>query len=262
MPRSASAYRPPSSSPASPRPPRPSASAATAPCLSPATSTPTRSPASASCKRRLHAAFDQPEALLGQEQRSGRRSRPTPEIDALLIAAGGSGLIYTHGSPAGSKSSRSNQAAPTYRALQAGRPVDAETGGVAADARPEACRRADVPAIGASSGKHPGDRRRDPGGTTRSGYAAGRQDPAAPRGLAALLSGKYVPAPGEQVSVVLCGANTTCVSSIDQPHTPAPLPSFAEADTSGQQKKQQPPMRRQTGGRIPVAEIVDSSGIM
>ena len=163
-------------------------------------------------------AFDQPETLLGQGSVGLEIEADTPEIDTLLIAAGGGGLI---GGVAAWFAGRIKivavepEAAPTlYRALQAGRPVDAEAGGVAADSLapkrvgelmfPLAARFIQQSILVTDDAIRAAQRAlwdtlrivAEPGGAAA---------------LAALLSGKYVPAPGERVSVVLCGANTTAV---------------------------------------------------
>ena len=163
-------------------------------------------------------AFDQPETLLGQGSVGLEIEADTPEIDTLLIAAGGGGLI---GGVAAWFAGRIKivavepEAAPTlYRALQAGRPVDAEAGGVAADSLapkrvgelmfPLAARFIQQSILVTDDAIRAAQRAlwdtlrivAEPGGAAA---------------VAALLSGKYVPAPGERVSVVLCGANTTAV---------------------------------------------------
>jgi threonine dehydratase len=163
-------------------------------------------------------AFDQPETLLGQGSVGLEIEADTPEIDTLLVAAGGGGLI---GGVAAWFAGRIKivavepEAAPTlYRALQAGRPVDAEAGGVAADSLapkrvgelmfPLAARFIQQSILVTDDAIRAAQRAlwdtlrivAEPGGAAA---------------VAALLSGKYVPAPGERVSVVLCGANTTAV---------------------------------------------------
>ena len=163
-------------------------------------------------------AFDQPETLLGQGSVGLEIEADTPEIDTLLIAAGGGGLI---GGVAAWFAGRMKivavepEAAPTlYRALQAGRPVDAEAGGVAADSLapkrvgelmfPLAARFIQQSILVTDDAIRAAQRAlwdtlrivAEPGGAAA---------------VAALLSGKYIPAPGERVSVVLCGANTTAV---------------------------------------------------
>ena len=163
-------------------------------------------------------AYDQPETLLGQGSVGLELEQDAPETDTLLVAVGGGGLI---GGIAAWHAGRIRvvgvepEAAPTlHAAFDAGRPVDAPAGGIAADslaprrvgelmfpiARQYVERVALVSddAIAAAQ-RALWDRLRivaEPGG----GAA-----------LAALLSGSYRPAPDERVAVLLCGANSTAV---------------------------------------------------
>src|SRR5207248_1144243 len=82
-------------------------------------------------------AFDQRETLLGQGTIGMEFEEQSPEIDTLLVAVGGGGLI---GGIAAWYARRiavigvEPEASPTMTAaLQAGEPVDAEAGGIAAD---------------------------------------------------------------------------------------------------------------------------------
>src|SRR5262245_7633009 len=82
-------------------------------------------------------AFDQRETLLGQGTIGLELASQSPALDTLLVAVGGGGLI---GGIAGWYAGAIKivgvepEAAPTLKAaLDAGRPVDAEAGGIAAD---------------------------------------------------------------------------------------------------------------------------------
>ena len=82
-------------------------------------------------------AYDQVETLLGQGTVGLEFEEQCPQLDSLIVAVGGGGLI---GGIAAWYDSRIKiigvepEAAPTLtRALEAGRPVDAEAGGIAAD---------------------------------------------------------------------------------------------------------------------------------
>src|SRR5579862_1612377 len=82
-------------------------------------------------------AFDQTETLLGQGTVGLELQAQAPTLDTLLVAVGGGGLIggidawYAGGI---SVIGVEPEASPTLaKALEAGRPVDAETGGIAAD---------------------------------------------------------------------------------------------------------------------------------
>src|SRR5262249_53317047 len=82
-------------------------------------------------------AYDQPETMLGQGTVGLEFEEQAPDIDTLLVAVGGGGLI---GGIAAWFRGRTRivgvepERAPTLTAaLAAGRPVDAEAGGLAAD---------------------------------------------------------------------------------------------------------------------------------
>ena len=162
-------------------------------------------------------AFDQRETLLGQGTLGLELEQQTP-LDTLLVAVGGGGLI---GGIAAWYSGRIKvigvepEAAPTLtRALAAGRPVDAEAGGIAADSlAPRRVGEQVLPlaqrfvermllveddAIRAAQ---------------QTLWDALRivAEPGGAAALAALLSGAYRPAHGERVGVVLSGGNTTAV---------------------------------------------------
>ena len=163
-------------------------------------------------------AFDQVETLLGQGTVGLELEAQAPEIDTLLVAVGGGGLI---GGIATWTAGRLKlvgvepELAPTlFRALAAGRPVDAEAGGVAADSL--APRRvgekmfplaqqfvSEVVLVGDDD--------------IRAAQVALWQtlrvvvEPGGAAALAALLSGRYQPPPGERVGVLLCGGNSTAV---------------------------------------------------
>jgi threonine dehydratase len=163
-------------------------------------------------------AYDQAETLLGQGTLGLELSGQAPALDTVLVAVGGGGLIGGVAAWYGGRVKVVGvepEAAPTLTAaLKAGAPVDAPAGGLAADslaprrvgalmfpiARAHVARVVLVSddAIRAAQQRLWEAVRvvAEPGG-------------AAP--FAALLSGSYVPAPGECVGVVLSGGNTTAV---------------------------------------------------
>jgi threonine dehydratase len=82
-------------------------------------------------------AFEQIETMIGQGSVGLEIEEQAPKLDTLLVAVGGGGLI---GGVAAYYAGRVNvigvepEAAPTlWNALKAGRPVDSEAGGIAAD---------------------------------------------------------------------------------------------------------------------------------
>ena len=191
--------------------------------------------------REIHA-YDQTETLLGQgtvalemdEQCSQLpverdvRVAGTPEqsastarggLDTVLVAVGGGGLI---GGMAAWFEGRTKlvaiepRTAPTlYRALEAGRPVDAEAGGIAADSLAPR----QIGALMFPLAQKYVERAvlvedeaiRD---AQRALWRVLRlaTEPGGAAAFAALLSGVYRPAADERVGIVLCGSNTDAVT--------------------------------------------------
>ncbi len=160
--------------------------------------------------------YDQPEICAGQgtlglellEQAGG-------EIDTILVAVGGGGLMAGVAAAAGTRAhvvGVEPVAIPTLNAaLAAGGPVDVEVSGIAADAL-GATRLGDIPyTVAVAAG-------------VESVLVEDRDIIAARRLLwedyrlvvehggaaafAALLAGAYRPRAGERIAVILCGANT------------------------------------------------------
>ncbi len=163
-------------------------------------------------------AFDQPETLLGQGTVGLEIEADLPGIDTLLVATGGGGLI---GGIAAWFAGRIRiiavepEGAPTlYKALAAGRPVDAEAEGIAADSlAPREVGQLMFPLAEAFVERSilVGDD--DIRAAQRALWETLRvvTEPGGAAAMAALLSGRYRPAAGERVTVLLCGANTTAV---------------------------------------------------
>jgi threonine dehydratase len=164
-------------------------------------------------------AYDQPETLLGQGTVGLELEADRPDIDTFFVATGGGGLI---GGIAAWYAGRTRivsvepEAAPTlHDALNAGRPVDAPAGGVAADSlAPRQVGRLMFPLAQqhvAEAVLVTDDAIRD---TQRRLWDVLRivAEPGGAAALAALLSGRYRPATGERVAVLLCGANTNAVN--------------------------------------------------
>lgn len=164
-------------------------------------------------------AFDQVETLLGQGTLGLELESQSPNIDTLLVSVGGGGLI---GGIAAWYAGRikivavESDGAPTlHAAFAAGRPVDAPTGGIAADSL--APRRVgelmfplaqsylapEVPLVTDDDIRQ----------AQAALWSALRivTEPGGAAAFAALLSGRYRPAKDERVSVLICGANTTAV---------------------------------------------------
>ena len=163
-------------------------------------------------------AFDQVETMLGQGTAALEFEAQAQELDTVLVAVGGGGLI---GGIAAWYAGTAKivgvepQAAPTLSmALEAGRPVDAPAGGIAADSLaprrvgelmfPVAQRYVDRVVL-----------------VTDDAIRAAQKalwkvlriaaEPGGAAAFAALLSGAYRPAAGERVGVLLSGGNTAAV---------------------------------------------------
>jgi threonine dehydratase len=163
-------------------------------------------------------AFDQVETMLGTGTLGCELERQAPDLDSVLVAVGGSGLISGVAAWYGRRVrvvGVEPERSPTLsRALAAGRPVDAETGGIAADSlAPRRIGELNFPIVRANVERVVL--------VSDDAIVAAQQalwdgarivaEPGAAAPFAALVSGAYVPAPGERVGVVVCGANTTAV---------------------------------------------------
>jgi threonine dehydratase len=163
-------------------------------------------------------AFDQPETLLGQGTVGCEIDADLPDIDTLLVAVGGGGLI---GGVAAWFRGRVKiiavepEGAPTlWRALAAGKPVDAETEGIAADSlAPKRVGKIMFPIAKAFVERSVLISDDDIRTAQQALWEKVRvvAEPGGAAAFGALLSGKYTPAPEERVAVLVCGANTTAV---------------------------------------------------
>jgi threonine dehydratase len=173
--------------------------------------------AAASGAMEVHA-FDQVETLLGQGTVGLEIEEQCEELDTLLVAVGGGGLI---GGMAAWFAGRVRlvavepRTAPTlYRAREAGRPVDAEAGGIAAESlAPRQVGQFMFPL----AQKYVEQAVLVEDDAIREAQQAlwrvmrVASEPGGAAAFAALLSGVYRPAAGERVGVVLCGSNTDAV---------------------------------------------------
>jgi threonine dehydratase len=159
--------------------------------------------------------YDQVEVVCGQGTMAREVEDQVPDIDAVVIAVGGGGLMagaacwFTDRARVVAVEPATSRALGA--ALDAGSPIDVAVSGVAADSLGArrigdlafaAARAADVTHVEVSDDairaaqRFAWDQLRlvvEPGGAAS---------------LAALLSGGWVPSPGERVVVVVCGANT------------------------------------------------------
>ncbi len=163
-------------------------------------------------------AYDQPETLLGQGTVGLELEAQAPNIDTLLVAVGGGGLIggiaaWYEGRIriVGVEPATSNA---LFAALAAQMPVDVEVSGLAADSLgarrvgslmfPIA--RAYVDQVVLVGDDAIAEAQRLLWRTIRQVL-----EPGGAAAFGALLCGAYRPAKGERVGVLLCGANTTAV---------------------------------------------------
>ncbi|MBK5224236.1 MAG: threonine/serine dehydratase [Acidimicrobiia bacterium] len=159
--------------------------------------------------------YEQVEVIAGQATMAKELTEQVPDVDTVVIAVGGGGLIAGAICWLGDRTRivavEPERSSALGAALAAGRPVDVEVGGVSADSL--GARRvgdlafAAARAVGVEHVVVTDDHIRaaqhhlwrdvrlvaEPGGATA---------------LAALLAGRYRPEPGERVAVVVCGANT------------------------------------------------------
>jgi threonine dehydratase len=163
-------------------------------------------------------AFDQAETLLGQGSIGLELEEQAPDLDTLLVAVGGGGLI---GGIAAWYAGRIKvvgvepEASPTLdRALAAGQPVDAEAGGIAADSLaprrvgtlmfPIAQRHVDRVVLVTDEAIRQAQ---------KALWSVLRivAEPGGAAAFAAVASGRYRPQPGERVGILVSGGNTVAV---------------------------------------------------
>jgi len=163
-------------------------------------------------------AFDQRETLLGQGTLGAELEAQAPAIDTLLVGVGGGGLIggiAAWYAGAVKVIGIEPEGAPTLRAaFQAGRPVDAPAGGIAADSLaprrvgelmfPIARRHVDSVVLVTDEAIRQAQE-------TLWNRVRVVAEPGGAAATAALLSGRYRPAPGERVAIVISGGNTLAV---------------------------------------------------
>jgi threonine dehydratase len=163
-------------------------------------------------------AYDQLETLLGQGTIGRELAAQAPALDTLLVPVGGGGLIGGIAAwYAGSVRviGVEPEAAPTLTAaLKAGQPVDTEAGGIAAESLgPRRVGEMMLPIAQAYVDRvvlvTDAEIRRAQAVLWDSLRVVA--EPGGAAALAGLLSGRYIPAAGERVAVILSGGNTTAV---------------------------------------------------
>ena len=163
------------------------------------------------------------ETVLGQGTLGLEFEQQAPEVDTLLIAVGGGGLIggvaawyFQRAQPSAVKLvGLEPETAPTLTyALRAGKPVDSPAGGIAADSlAPRQVGKlifslaqtsvSDVVLVSDESIRQ----------AQEALWSVLRivSEPGGAAAFAALLSHSYVPSRGERVGVIVCGGNTIAV---------------------------------------------------
>lgn len=163
-------------------------------------------------------AFDQSETMLGTGTIGLELDDQAGDLDTLLVAVGGGGLI---GGIAAWYAGRIRvigvepEAAPTLtEALAAGKPVDAPAGGLAADSlAPKRIGELVFPIARQHVAQVVLVTDEAIRGAQRALWETVRvvAEPGGAAAFSALLSRRYVPAPGERVGVMVSGGNTTAV---------------------------------------------------
>ncbi|GAB3032427.1 serine/threonine dehydratase [Nocardioides flavus (ex Wang et al. 2016)] len=160
-------------------------------------------------------AYDQPEVAAGAGTLAEELLEDEPDIDTIVVAVGGGGL---YAGVAAAARGRARVVAveprliPTlHAAMAAGHAVDVDVSGVAADSL--GARRIGDLALAAARAEPPVAVLVDDDdivAARRHLWAEHRiaSEHGAAAAMAALLTGAYVPAAGERVAVVVCGANT------------------------------------------------------
>jgi len=164
-------------------------------------------------------AFDQNETILGQGTLGLELEQQAADIDTVLVAVGGGGLI------AGIAAWYAGRvkvvgveplASPTLtKALEAGHPVDAEAGGLAADSLAPRRVGEKVFPIVAKYARRTVLVSDDAVAKAQAQLWRGLRIVAEPGGAAAfsaILSGAYKPASGERVAIIISGGNTAAVN--------------------------------------------------
>lgn len=163
-------------------------------------------------------AYDQPETLLGQASVGMEYQQQCPDLDTLLVAVGGGGLI---GGIAAWYAGQIRligvepESAPTLTmALAAGKPVDAPAGGIAADSlAPKRVGELMYPIAKNFVQRVVLVSDADILNAQKILWEVTRvaAEPGGAATLAALLSGRYAPQDGERIGVLICGGNTDAV---------------------------------------------------
>jgi threonine dehydratase len=164
-------------------------------------------------------AFDQDETILGQGTLGLELEQQASDIDTVLVAVGGGGLIAGVAAWYAGRAKVVGVeplASPTLtKAFEAGHPVDAEAGGLAADSLAPRRVGEKVFPIVQKYARQTVLVSDNAIANAQAQLWRGLRIVAEPGGAAAfsaILSGAYKPAPGERVAIVISGGNTAAVN--------------------------------------------------
>jgi len=160
-------------------------------------------------------AYDQPEVVAGAGTLARELATQVPDIDTVLVAVGGGGLIA--GTAAWAEGdfdvvAVEPERCPTlHAAMECGAPTDVEVGGLASDSL-GARRIGEIAFAAAQRSVKDTVLVTDPAIREAQALLWDRfrlvTEPGGATALTALLSGAYAPAPGERLVALVCGANT------------------------------------------------------
>lgn len=164
-------------------------------------------------------AFDQPETLLGAGSVGLEFERQAPELDSVVIAVGGGGLIGGVAAWFAGTKTRvigvEPELSPTLtEALKAGHPVDAPAGGIAADSlAPKRVGERMFPIAQQHIAEVLLVSDEEIVSAQRTLWERLRivAEPGGAAAFAAILARRYRPRAGDRVGVLVCGANTEAV---------------------------------------------------
>jgi threonine dehydratase len=164
-------------------------------------------------------AFDQNETIMGQGTVGLELEQQAPDVDTVLVAVGGGGLVSGVAAWYAGRIKVIGVepfASPTLtRALEAGHPVDAEAGGLAADSL--APRRVGERVLPIAQKYAPRTVLVTDEAIAEAQKTLWRAlrivaEPGGAAAFSAILSGAYRPAAGERVAIVISGGNTAAVN--------------------------------------------------
>jgi len=163
-------------------------------------------------------AFDQNETIMGQGTLALELEQQVPDIDTVLVSVGGGGLVAGVAAWYAGRIKVIGvepEASPTLtRALEAGHPVEAEVGGLAADSlAPRQVGERVFPIVQKYAPRTVLVTDEAIAEAQKMLWRALRivAEPGGACAFSAITSGAYRPAAGERVAVVISGGNTTAV---------------------------------------------------